>query len=77
MLSCTQTASIVNLRSSGWGPSHLYSPHMQVYSEYSGRQNVEVDDVKLAVRAVCSKSFTTPPSREVRPRGLQRETQQT
>eukprot|EP00240_Pyramimonas_obovata_P006686 CAMPEP_0118930126 /NCGR_PEP_ID=MMETSP1169-20130426/6920_1 /TAXON_ID=36882 /ORGANISM="Pyramimonas obovata, Strain CCMP722" /LENGTH=172 /DNA_ID=CAMNT_0006872439 /DNA_START=240 /DNA_END=755 /DNA_ORIENTATION=+ len=37
----------------------------QVYSEYSGRQHVEVDDVKLAVRAVCSKSFTTPPSREV------------
>eukprot|EP00242_Pyramimonas_sp_CCMP2087_P003666 CAMPEP_0198208018 /NCGR_PEP_ID=MMETSP1445-20131203/11419_1 /TAXON_ID=36898 /ORGANISM="Pyramimonas sp., Strain CCMP2087" /LENGTH=174 /DNA_ID=CAMNT_0043881253 /DNA_START=250 /DNA_END=771 /DNA_ORIENTATION=+ len=37
----------------------------QVYSEYSGRQNVEVDDVKLAVRALCSTSFTSPPSREV------------
>mmetsp|Transcript_39731 Transcript_39731/g.55164 ORF Transcript_39731/g.55164 Transcript_39731/m.55164 type:complete len:186 (-) Transcript_39731:8-565(-) len=37
----------------------------QVYSEYSSKSVVDVDDVRIAVRAVCANSFTTPPTREV------------
>lgn len=32
-----------------------------MYAEYSGHAGVELDDVKLAVRAITAHSFTSPP----------------
>jgi len=37
----------------------------RVYSSYAKKKTIDVDDVKLAVKMVTSKSFTTVPPREM------------
>lgn len=37
----------------------------QAYTGHAGRTEIDVDDVKLAIKSRLDHSFTTPPPREV------------
>ena len=38
----------------------------RVYSSYAKKKTVDVDDVKLAIKMLTDKSYSTVPPREVR-----------
>jgi len=38
----------------------------QAYAEHAGHEELTLEDVRLAIQAKVTHSFTSPPSREVR-----------
>ena len=37
----------------------------KVYSQYAKKKTVDLDDVKLAIKVLTEKNYTSPPPREV------------